>query len=782
MRRAGGALIAASSGALALGIVVIPLALGRLDQQRDLWAHVALCLIAAAAIPGLVLGGVPAPRLRRRDLALAALAAAFGISAFGTVYPRGTLAELMRLADYLLLYWLVRTLFRTRETFLAGVAAFAAGAALAAIVGLQEYLPTAMVHDISWRAFGPFYNPNLLAAALLVAIPVWIALVKISRMPSLRLLCGLALVLCWACFFVTGSKGGLVALTGALLVGAVTAPDPVKGGALKRAIAGLALVALGVAAALLLPPIRLRLAAAFGPQSNSMMFRYYTWLGTWHMVLARPILGFGPGTFAAAYPRFAVVGHTMLAHETYLQIAAETGLLGGVCLLTALGAQLASGFRAARQLRGEYRTLSVAATAGMVGFCLHNVVDYAWHVTATGMAFWVLAGLVGAALDRADSPEPEPEEPKAARRGREGAEAAPGRRKVVLASLAAVMAVAAAVPALVAVQADRVARLGDVRAAARLDPLNDIYHRQLAMIAQQAADMGRTLLYDQALAEWARVERVRPTYPGTPYHRGRIYEARGAPSQALEEYRKAIALAPMWTKAIVAEARLLEGLGQDEQALEVYRHLDALSGSPLFSYRAVIDDLDPSFARAWLAIADHQPTAEAREQYVRTARYLRQVFAANRRMEGAWRAGGEWAAKEGPDLIELAEEVARRHLAFEDPGPRLRAALLLADAGLLPLAEDLFVLPGEELEGVVFFGEIVGGWSSYVSACHLRSTGKAEAAERLLPAAAGRIRSALTWTDAVARIQDGPYGFTDEEIAALEAVVREAEKVGAATR
>jgi len=790
MKGAGDRLTAASSWLLVAGLVAAPLTLGHLDEQRDLWAHVALCTIVALAAAGTSLGGGLRPHFRWRDLTLAALLLVFALSATNTVYRRATLAELMHLVDYLALYLLVRVLLRRRAMFLAGAAALGAGAAISGALGLREYLVTAVSGDPSWRAFGPFYNPNLLAAALLMGIPLWIALVRLARLPALRLLCGLALLLCWLCLFVTGSKGGLLALMGGLLVGAVLAPDPAKGALGRRALIGVILVVLAAAAALLLPPIRLRLAAAFGPQSNSMMFRYYTWLGTWHMVLARPALGFGPGTFAAAYPRFAIVGHTMLAHETYLQVAAETGILGGLCLLAALGAQLVSGFQAARRLSGEYRTLSAAATAGMVGFCLHNAVDYGWHVTAIGMAFWGLAGLVSAALDEAMAPPTDGKQPAADERRRPPGPIQRPRNAIALAIGTAAVALAAAVPALLAIRAEALVRVGDLRAAVRLDPLNDLYRRQLAMVAQEAAGLSRPWLYQQALSEWSKVEGLRPTYPGTYYNRGRIYEAMGDPTDALREYGKAVDAAPTWTDASVAQARLLDDLEQHEHAMEIYRHLDALSRSPLFEYRAVIDDLDPNFARAWLAIGDDLPATDARGWYIRAATYLREVFAANRRMEGAWRVGGEWQQRQGEDLVDLAEEVARRHVSFEEPGPRLRAALLLVDAERLPLAQRLFIEPEKPVEGETFFGALLEGWAGYVSACHLRAKAAVQesaeererlgkAASRLVEAAGQRIGMALGHQELVDALLAGPYGFSPAEMAGLKAVVHEAEKLEA---
>jgi O-antigen ligase/tetratricopeptide (TPR) repeat protein len=763
MTRLGAWIVQVASWALVGALFVAPLALGKLVETRDLWAHIALCAIAGAAALGALLAGAPRLRLHRADAALLSLLLAYGAASFVTVYARGTLLELMRLLDYLALYAAVRTLLRSERLLVAGAVAFACGGAACAVLGLREYLPTALAGDPSWRAFGPFLNPNLLAAMLLMVIPLWIALLSMSRLPVMRVASVLGLVLCWFCFFVTGSKGGALSLLGALTVGAIVAPDPAKGGLLKRALIGVGLVAFAGAAALLLPPIRVRLAQALGPQSNSTMFRYYTWLGTWHMMLARPLLGFGPGTFGVAYPRFAIVGHTDLAHETYLQVAAETGLVGAAALFAALGTQLAAAARAARRLAGDRRTVSAACAAGMVGFCLHNAVDYAWHVTATGMAFWILAGLVGAAWEGdaqpPSSPDPEPKKPSRKR--------TESRRVPWIAVAGVALALALLIlPAGLLIHAAGLAAVGDYEAAARFDPLNDVYPREVALMAQQAARQGRPELYQRADAEWGRVQRLRPTYPGTPYNLGLIAQDQGDADRGLAEYREAEARAPTWTKAILAEAELLDNIGRHDEALRVYERLAGLAESPLFRYPAVSDDLDPSYAYAWLAIGDSEPADRARPLYVRAARYLRRVMAANRSMEGVWRQSGEWERKQSPELADLCEEVARRHVSFEDPGPRLRAALLLVDAGRPQLAEELLLPPRGRQAERALFERVMDGWADHVAATHLQTQGRFEAADPLIRGAAAELSEALA-SPALASLRDGPYGWTEAEMAAL---------------
>jgi len=805
MSRLGARITAAASWALIAGLFVAPLTLGKMTDPRDmsdvrdLWAHLLLCAIGLTAAVGGLLVGRRRLCFRRTDAALLALPLAYVAASFVTVYPRGTLAELMRLLDYLALYALVRVLLRGERLFLAGALAFAGGGVACAVIGLQQYLPTALRGDPSWRTFGPFYNPNLLAAMLLMSIPMWIALLLMGRLPTLKAGAGVALGLSWLCFFVTGSKGGALALMGALAVGAILAPDPAKGGLLKRALGGIGLVALAGAAALLLPPIRIRLAEALGAQSNSTMFRYYTWVGTWHMALARPVLGFGPGAFAAAYPRFAIVGHTWLAHETYLQIAAETGFVGVAALLAAMGSQLLAGLHAARRLSGDYRAVAAAATAGMVGFCLHNVVDYAWHVTATGMAVWVLAGLVGAAWDHAAEPEPQ-SAPQPARTGkRKKSRRAPAASRPVpwlLLILAALLTVELTVPAALALHANSLAGAQDYQGASRLDPLNDAPHRQSAMMAQQVAAHGRPTLYGTAIGEWQVVQRLRPTYPGTHYNLALIYEALGRTDQALAEYADAERLAPTYTEALAAHVALLARTGNHAEAVRVYGRLDALLKSPLFRYRAVTDDLDPSVVYAWIALGDGAPPDEARTQYVRAARYLRQVTAANRRMEGIWRSSGEWQERQAK-MAALAEQVARRHATFPEPGPRLRAALLLVDAGRLQLARELFVRPGDDIAGEAFFGRIIGGWASYLDG---RSSGieaqleagrsltkeQAEAKQGLadeeLQKGAAEIAGALQERDAVEALRSGPDGWSEAELAALQQPLADAKQLAANAR
>jgi O-antigen ligase len=114
------------------------------------------------------------------------------------------------------------------------------------------------------------------------------------------------------------------------------------------------LVVVAVAAFALLPQLRARAAearriAASGDWDALTSYRFGAWAAAGEMIAARPLTGFGPGTFASEFvthridaekrwgrrlvnPAFAG-GSYEEAHSDYLQIAAESGLPAALLLL-----------------------------------------------------------------------------------------------------------------------------------------------------------------------------------------------------------------------------------------------------------------------------------------------------------------------------------------------------------------------------------------------------------------------------------------------------------------
>jgi O-antigen ligase len=92
------------------------------------------------------------------------------------------------------------------------------------------------------------------------------------------------------------------------------------------------------------------------------------------MWLARPWLGVGMGNYALVYPRYALprwgdpLGH---AHNFYLNVAAETGLLGLAAFVLLVVVWLCWTWRLARPERGQTGQISESPEPG-VGRWIHQ--------------------------------------------------------------------------------------------------------------------------------------------------------------------------------------------------------------------------------------------------------------------------------------------------------------------------------------------------------------------------------------------------------------------------
>ena len=112
------------------------------------------------------------------------------------------------------------------------------------------------------------------------------------------------------------------------------------------------------------------------------------------MVIDYPLTGIGIGNYVARYPDYKIgpwtesIGH---AHNLYIHLAAETGLIGlglFVIFLTWLIVHVA-GFRS---IADSDQVMLVGATGSIVAFSIHNIVD-SLFVGGLGIMFGVIVGL-----------------------------------------------------------------------------------------------------------------------------------------------------------------------------------------------------------------------------------------------------------------------------------------------------------------------------------------------------------------------------------------------------
>jgi len=123
--------------------------------------------------------------------------------------------------------------------------------------------------------------------------------------------------------------------------------------------------------------------------------RLFMWQSAIHMIKDRPILGHGVNTFMGKYLDYWVGGERMprYAHNCYLQIAAETGLIGLVVFAVFVGQLFLRLGDALRRLRAEQRVILCGLVVGVIAFLVQAAVDTNFYAVRQRALFWVIAGL-----------------------------------------------------------------------------------------------------------------------------------------------------------------------------------------------------------------------------------------------------------------------------------------------------------------------------------------------------------------------------------------------------
>jgi O-antigen ligase len=273
-------------------------------------------------------------------------------------------------------------------------------------LGVKVPLPSTVAEGgLKDRLLGIDGDPNELAANLVPALVFALALLVTVRDALLKSAVTGAIAVLTAALFATQSRGGLVAVavTG---VAAVLLYGVNRRHALM-AIVGVALVA---AAVFVVSPGASSRVTSFGDQGQG---RLTFWTLAWRVAGDRPLVGVGLGNYpeaARAYVRRPgalrfvekVIDHRRVVHNSYLELLAETGVIGLGLYLAVVAGCLGAAQRAARLFeragRSDLARLARAVLIASIGYLttsltLSNATNRRlWLVLALGPAVLAMAG------------------------------------------------------------------------------------------------------------------------------------------------------------------------------------------------------------------------------------------------------------------------------------------------------------------------------------------------------------------------------------------------------
>jgi len=263
------------------------------------------------------------------------------------------------------------------------------------------------------RIAGSLADPNFYAQILVVLAPL--ALYRLWDEPrvSRKLVAGYAMATITLAIVFTYSRGGAIALGLVLLLAVLHKRISAKYFLLSAlALAPLTLVVPQSFVGRLGTLVQLAPASQenFTPENEDSSFRHRQIL----MKLAvemfedQPVLGVGAGNYAERFKEYSVrlgmtqrsfenFGEAQFPHELYLEIAAETGIIGLIAFFAIVAGTLASLWEAYQRFRnaGALRSANLVAslTLGVVAFLATSLFLHGTYIRY----FWLLVAIAAAA-------------------------------------------------------------------------------------------------------------------------------------------------------------------------------------------------------------------------------------------------------------------------------------------------------------------------------------------------------------------------------------------------
>lgn len=388
---------------------------------------------------------------------------------------------------------------------------------------------------IRWgRIFATFRHVNTFAGFLLILVPLTIHFIVSEKSKIARVFYSSFLILELVSLIFTKSVGAFLVLGLMFVIAAIlTMPH-----FLSRWPRRLVWLIVGLVTLLFLISLYLivqsRSQAIFSlNEGSSVSMRWHNWRIGGEIFRQHPLTGVGYGSFGAIYPKFMQPGanETHFAHNIFVQMLAETGIIGLIMTLGLIAGYIAINLRQTAFLRLEWFLF----LAGL-GFWMHNLVDFDFYFSSLAVPALFIIGLSN---------------------GDRVVQIKPSGIIIIIALLTSGMtglvgwtstiAVAKhhANRALVAFTHDEPARTIDrhLQKALELDGNNDIYLTDYADFLVRQENSAANC--KQAIALYERALDLKPTDAAYYYRLGLIYFQQGDSARAAHNFERAAHFYPL---------------------------------------------------------------------------------------------------------------------------------------------------------------------------------------------------------------------------------------------
>ncbi len=278
---------------------------------------------------------------------------------------------------------------------------------------------------------GSFVNHNHFAGFMELLIPLPLALVLTNAVRQSRVLFAFAATMMTIAAIAALSRGGMISLAvGGLFVCAAVVYQSSRRHLIESFsdaefdatgesnrlpwvfnLAGAAVIALAIALGTLLvgsEPVINRITnnsviASNDQAQNFDNARGWMWRNSLTIFRENPIFGIGLGAYQTAFPIYSdsdgIVKYGKQyvfdrAHNDYLQILTDTGLIGGALAVWFIAALLI-GIRRALKLQNPFNSgLAIGSGAAVVSLMVHSFFDFNLQLPAIALVFLIIAAMI----------------------------------------------------------------------------------------------------------------------------------------------------------------------------------------------------------------------------------------------------------------------------------------------------------------------------------------------------------------------------------------------------
>lgn len=307
-------------------------------------------------------------------------------------------AFLFKTMEYVLIFLIIADVINTPRRVFNLVSVFLVAAFFTGLDGIYQRLTG---YDL-FRKFPMFVDtkitaafkaPNDFGTYLATALPLPLALIafNVTDWKKKSGLLVLSLLLA-TCLLFTFSRGAWLAFLAGFLFLFVFA------GGKRFVIALVILVLLASMTVLFAPPMikdTLNSSAKLGSDVSSID-RLLIWKTGWRMFLDRPVFGHGLNTFMSVFEKYKPSGYSWIvyAHNCFLQMAAETGIIGLLVFLwfcVSIFIRALSNFFSASDR--FLKAVAIGTAACIIATLTNSLVDTNLYSLPLAVLFWSLCGL-----------------------------------------------------------------------------------------------------------------------------------------------------------------------------------------------------------------------------------------------------------------------------------------------------------------------------------------------------------------------------------------------------